>query len=249
MSLCHIHWSSDVLQKQVSTYVILPDRGPGPFPVFYLLHGLSDDYTIWLRRTRIDVYAAWFPMIIVMPDGGRGFYTNNYQGPRWADHLALELPDFIERTFPARKDRAGRCIGGLSMGGYGAMRLGLGHADRYASINSHSGALRTLTATRDVLPPDEFARIFGPVIEGTENDLLHLAKKAKSQGNLPPIRIDCGTEDFLLEENRLLHRQLTDANIPHEYAEFPGYHNWDYWEIHIQEALRFHAKNLGIQKP
>src|ERR1700723_1103367 len=105
MAFCPLQWFSDNLGKQTTTWVLLPDKLPGPFSTLYLLHGLSDDHTIWMRRTRIEVYAATVPMIIVMPDGGRSFFTDHADGPRWATHIAEELPAFIERTFPARQTR------------------------------------------------------------------------------------------------------------------------------------------------
>src|SRR5262249_12684007 len=117
MSLCEIHWFSKTLEKQVSTIVILPDTGKPPFATYYLLHGLSDDHTIWQRRTRIEWYVRELPMIVVMPDGYRGFYTDYDKGPAYAKYINEELIAFIERNFPAKPARTARCIGGLSMGG------------------------------------------------------------------------------------------------------------------------------------
>lgn len=242
MSFCQAHWFSQVLGKQTTTWVLLPDGGTPPFATFYLLHGRSDDQTMWMRRSRIEMHAAGLPLIIVMPDGGLGFYTNHQNGPRWATHMAEELPTFIERTFHARADRKGRCVGGLSMGGYGALRLALGYPDRYISANSHSGAL--MVGTRR---PEEAERllIFGSDPRGTEHDLTTLAARALSTGAVPRLRIDCGTEDFLLEDNRAFHRTLTELEVDHEYEEFPGGHAWGYWDLHIREALAFHTQAMG----
>ena len=142
MSLIEAHWLSPSLGKRVSTNLLLPDAGKPPFPVFYLLHGLSDDHSIWLRHTRIEQYVRDLPLVVVMPDGFRGFYTNNANGPRYADYITQDLPDFVERNFPVKSTRTARCIGGLSMGGYGALRIALAHPDRYVSANSHSGAVQ-----------------------------------------------------------------------------------------------------------
>jgi putative tributyrin esterase len=197
MSLCHVNWFSRVIEKMVTLYAIVPDEGDGPFPVFYLLHGLSDDASGWVRRTRIELYAAKYPMIVVMPDGFRSFYTRNEQGPDYARYMAEELPAFVERLFPARKGgREARCVGGLSMGGYGALRLGLGYPDRYASIVSHSGALLYGSRAWDKSKNPEFVRVLGENPEGTDHDLRALARRAQQQCELPKIRIDCGTEDF-----------------------------------------------------
>jgi S-formylglutathione hydrolase FrmB len=229
-------------------HVLLPDKGEPPFAAFYLLHGLSDDYTIWLRQTRIEMYAREWPFIVVMPDGYRSMYTRNEEGPDYAKHFAEELTGFVERNFPAAASRSARCIGGLSMGGYGALRLALGYPQKFGSAHSHSGALMH-GAKRYTKPADgEMRRIFGRQPAGSDHDLLRLARRARAAGRLPKILVDCGTEDFLLEDNRRFHAELTRAGIPHMYKEFAGSHNWDYWDLHIREALAFHADALGLRK-
>lgn len=224
--------------------VILPDQGKGPFPVFYLLHGLSDDYSIWHRRTRIEAYVASRGVIVVMPDGYRGFYTNANEGPAYFDYMTKDLVDCVDRIFPTRRSRNGRCVGGLSMGGYGALRMALGRPDLFASATSHSGALLVASGAKSSLQGPELNRIFGRKPAGSDHDLLELARRCKKAGTLPKIRIDCGTEDFLLEHNRQYHQHLDKMGIAHEYQEFPGNHNWDYWDLHVREALDFHGKNL-----
>jgi S-formylglutathione hydrolase FrmB len=245
MALIDLTYFSDVLAKQTRASVLYPEKGSGPFPVFYLLHGLSDDHSMWLRQTRLETYMAGIPMIVVMPDGHRRFYTKNEEGPDYAKHLAEELPARIEAMFHAKTSGKARCIGGLSMGGYGALRLGLGYPSKYTSINSFSGALMVDNKQRRTWLP-EFQQIFGDEPVGTEHDLTYLARKAKKTGKLPKIRVDCGTEDHLLEENRRFHRELDKLGIAHDYEEFPGGHNWDYWDLHIRQAIQFHRKALGM---
>jgi S-formylglutathione hydrolase FrmB len=260
MAWTSLHWKSDLLGKQTTAQVLLPDVGRPPFPVFYLLHGLSDDSTIWMRKTRLEAYAADLPLVIVMPDGYRGFYTDHEEGPPYGRHIGEELPAMVERTFRVRAGRKARAIGGLSMGGYGALRVGLEYADRFCSVNSHSGALGwggesgpaafRRTAKARGWPDafvDEMTRIFGAELRGSRHDPRHLARRAKRAGRLPRILIDCGTEDFLIEDNRRLHADFTRIGIPHVYREFPGAHNWDYWDEHVREALAFHARNLGLR--
>ena len=247
MAFCQVQWSSAVLRKQVTMNVILPEQGQPPYPVYYLLHGLSDDYSIWQRRTRIEWYVRELPLIVVMPGGFRGFYTNNAEGPAYASYLAEELPTFVEQHFAAASSREARCIGGLSMGGYGALRIALGYPARYASANSHSGAL-LYGHSREGAGADscELRRIFGQAPEGTDHDLVELARRAQTAGVAPQMRIDCGTEDGLLDHNRVFHAELTSLGIPHTYEEFPGGHSWDYWDTHVREALRFHCRALGL---
>ncbi len=246
MSLCQLHWFSRTLQKQVATTVILPDNFKPPYPTFYLLHGLSDDNSIWLRRTRIEYYARNLPLIIVMPDGYRSFYTNHRNGPAYADYIACELPTVIERTFPARSSRRARSIGGLSMGGYGAFRIALGHARRFISASSHSGCLAMANFPNEHLPETEFSQIFGRSPRSTDHDLVHLARRVRRTGPIPHLSFDCGTEDFLLGHNRFFHKQLNKMGYAHEYVEYPGDHNWDYWDTHVQHALAFHCHQMGI---
>lgn len=259
MAWSTLHWKSDVIGKQTTAQVLLPETGKGPFPVFYLLHGLSDDSSLWLRRSRIEWYVRELPLIVVMPDGYRSFYTKPVEGPDFAQHIGVELPTFIERNFQAKAERAGRAIGGLSMGGYGALRIGLGFADRFCSVNSHSGAVgwgnldyKTGPAAPKSLNGrgeeflKELGKIFGPDPRGSDHDLGRLARRAVAAGNLPELLLDCGTEDFLIEDNRAFHAELDAAKVPHVYREFPGAHTWDYWDTHIQEALAFHAKNLRL---
>jgi putative tributyrin esterase len=251
MSLCQLQWSSAVLQQKLGAYLILPEGGSPPFATFYLLHGLSDDHTVWLRRTRIEWYVREMPLIVVMPDGFRGFYTDNADGPPYARYMAEELVQFVERNFPARRQRESRCVGGLSMGGYGALRLALGYPHLFASANSHSGALmhgsRSAARPDGPLTPAEFRRIFGANPQESAHDLVALAHRANESGlPLPRLLIDCGTEDLLVEDNRLLHRELERTGIAHEYREFPGGHTWDYWDDHVRDALAFHLGALRL---
>lgn len=246
MSFCTIQWFANSIKKAVQTNVILPNAGRGPFPVFYLLHGMSDDYSIWQRRTRIEVYVVNRPVIVVMPDGFRGRYTNNNQGPAYFDYMTQDLVEMVERTFPAKTSRPGRCVGGLSMGGYGALRLALGRPDMYASVNSHSGSV--LGASMKLNPAKDADRIrtFGKDPRKTDHDLIELARRAKKAGRLPKILIDCGVDDSLIEQNRKYVAELNKMEIDHTYHEFPGAHTWDYWDLHIREALDFHGKAIGF---
>ena len=248
MALCEIHWHSTILKQKLGMNVILPETGIAPFHTFYLLHGLSDDYTTWLRRTRIEWYLRDLPLIVVMPEGFRGWYTDHEHGPAYGRYLGEEVVAFIERNFPARRERAARHIGGLSMGGYGALRTALRYPDLFGSANSHSGAL--FHGSHDWSLKDqredrrafatEMLHVFGPRPEGSSHDLLALARTTQVAGLLPRIQLDCGIDDFLIEANRLFHNELVHLKIPHEYREFPGGHEWDYWDLHVQEAIRFH---------
>jgi S-formylglutathione hydrolase FrmB len=269
MALAEIRFFGNSISLATAMNVLIPDNIPGPLPVFYLLHGLSDDHSIWLRHTSLERYAARIPMLIVMPTTARAWYTNSSADPKRAyeDHIIKDVIPFIDRTFPTNKKREARAIGGLSMGGYGAIKLALKHPHLFASANSHSGALapfRPTAAERsDNLGSPEFTNIFGPSPRGSDNDPLALATKCPK--NLrPKLRIDCGATDHLLNQSREFHTHLNSLNYPHDYEELPRTpppppprppnprppgHDWNYWDYTIQQALTFHCKNLNIQLP
>ena len=149
MAFATIHYFSQSLRKASSFNIVFPEEptAPRPWATFYLLHGLSDDNTIWTRRTSIERYVAGWPMVVVMPDGGRGFYTNAVAGDAYEDDLTKDVMGLVERTFPVKPDRSARAIGGLSMGGYGAIKLGLKHPELFASVHSHSAPRASCAAT------------------------------------------------------------------------------------------------------
>lgn len=253
MALCELKYFSPALQKQTAATVILPEiEHAGPFAVFYLLHGLSDDHTIWVRRSNIEHYVRDLPLIVVMPDGGRGFYTDAREGMAYETAIVEDLITFIDARFQTRPERGARCIGGLSMGGYGAVKLALKYPERFCSAVSHSGALTVVQRLESGrMDPEwmrEWTRVFGPSPVGGSDDLLALASRVPPELR-PALRIDCGTEDFLLDESRAFHAHLERIGYPHEYAEYPGAHDWDYWDIHVREAVAFHARHLGLVPP
>ena len=249
MAFATIQYQSRSLQKASAFNIIFPEDAnlPRPWATFYLLHGLSDDHTIWERRTSIERYVAGMPLVVVMPDGGRGWYSNAAEGYAYEDDLLKDVVGLVERTFPVKAERSGRAVGGLSMGGYGAVKLALKYPEMFCSANSHSGALGFLrmdtNQSRGISP--EFERIFGKTPAGGPDDPFAILEKM-DHGRIPALRIDCGTEDFLLDQNRAFHAHLDRMKVTHEYEEFPGSHNWAYWDLHVQQAIAFHKRNLKL---
>ena len=241
MALIQLGYWSDALQKNTSANIILPQSAP-PYQVMFLLHGLSDDHTIWLRRTSIERYVEGLNLMVVMPDGGRGFYCDAKEGYAYGTALGVELPALIKQWFPVEDKFA---VSGLSMGGYGAVKLALTHPQTFVSAVSHSGALgfgHWETYREDAFGT-EFRRISGENPRGGPDDLFSLSQKTSTK---PEIRIDCGVDDFLLEANREFTAHLKEIGYSHQYQEFPGAHEWSYWDEHVQEGIQFHRKNLGF---
>jgi S-formylglutathione hydrolase FrmB len=258
MAVCEIHFNSFAsVGKMSSATVILPEGKPGPFPVFYLLHGLSDDHTAWVRRTSIERYVQNLPLIVVMPNGERSFYCDAAEraNSSFETMIVRDLMGFVDNTFQTIPTREGRVIAGLSMGGYGAWKLALKHPDKFCAAVSHSGALAFASRSYEekTLPEDhrwltEFRYIFGANPRGGTEDVFALVEKIDRKV-LPALRFDCGVDDFLFQENRELHAHLNKLGIPHEYEEFPGAHTWDYWDEHIQETVKYFARQLAIVTP
>lgn len=238
MPFARLHYFSDALGKQTAVSLILPAPNlAAPYFPWLLLHGLSDDDTIWTRRTSLERYLDDLPVVVAMPDGGRGFYVDAAEGFAYFTALADELPRIIEQYLPLRKEWA---VGGLSMGGYGALRFALGRPKRFRSAHSHSGAL-TFGHEEGFRDQPEFRRLLGEPRTGGPNDLFALAESVEPR---PAIRIDCGVDDFLIEQNRQFMTHLNEIGYPHEYEEFEGVHNWEYWDQHVPEQIAFHRKNL-----
>ncbi|MHC4716419.1 MAG: alpha/beta hydrolase, partial [Planctomycetota bacterium] len=226
MALCNVRFSGKAANKACGMAVILPDAGDGPFPVLYLLHGYSDDHTIWCRRTRIEWYVREMPLMVVMPDGLHSFYCNDPRPGGFAgeDHIIQDVMGFVERTFPGLRERDGRAVAGLSMGGYGAMMLGLRHPEMFCAISAHSSAFDF--AHQPLAERHEINTLAGALPAG-DYDCFALSEKIKQAGSAPAIRFDCGTDDVLIQSNRDFHAHLERICLEHEYAEFPGEHQCD----------------------
>lgn len=232
MNLATMQFMSKALGRHVTYSVILPEEAGGPFPVLMQLHGRSDDHTAWIKLSNLVRHARKYKMIIVLPDGAVSFYVN-LPGQRYEDFLMEDIWKHVSETFHVRPGPW--AIGGLSMGGYGALRLGMKYPDRFASIWGHSGWYPTIEQmnTPDRAMPDlEDADVFG-----------HASRLARAERK-PAISFDCGTEDFLIEHNRNLHAHMDRIGLAHHYAEHPGAHTWDYWDDHVREALEQHNRVL-----
>jgi S-formylglutathione hydrolase FrmB len=252
MAFCELNYFSKALEKATAANMLLPE-GPhkGPFPVLYLLHGLSDDQTAWTRWTSIERYVRSLPLIVVMPDGGRGFYCDAEQGFAYETAIIRDLIEYVDTMFHTDPTRQGRALAGLSMGGYGAAKFALKFPEMFCGAVSLSGAMgfghRAFPVPQEQAWHREFARVVGADPVGGPNDLYALAAGMEADRR-PALRIDCGAEDFLIADNRAFHAYLEEIEYPHEYVENPGAHDWSYWDKHIQEAITFLVQRLNIQK-
>ena len=250
MALVHCDFFSDVLGLSTSMTVILPQptttqigmtggARDEPPPVLYLLHGLSDDDTIWLRRTSIERYVAPLGLAVVMPQVHRSFYTDEAYGGKYWTFVSEELPELVSRFFRVSQARADTFVAGLSMGGYGTLKLALRQPSRFAAAASLSGALDVGALARSSREEDPtiWKRVFGNAAPtGTEDDLFALLEQAEPD-RLPALHVSCGTDDQLVAANRRFVSACTAAGVPVTTSFGPGEHDWAYWDDRIQEVL------------
>ena len=232
MTIATVQFMSQALWREVTYTALLPDEsvaGSGPYPVLYQLHGGNQSHTSWLQVSKFLHYVRNLPFIVIFPDGAQSRWANGGTPfTAYEDFLMDELSQHIRHTFPATSGKW--AIGGNSMGGFGAVRLGLKYPQRFFSIWSHSGGF----PTADTLPEHWYW-------SGNAADLDCYALVARlTPQAMPLLSFDCGIDDHLLDSNRHLHAFLEAHGMPHTYQEHPGGHTWDYWDKHVQTALTQH---------
>lgn len=244
MALLTCDFFSDSLEVGTSVTVVLPQQtaaqigvvgggASGPPPVLYLLHGLSDDHTAWQRYTAVARYAEAAGIAVVMPAVGRSFYTNEAHGHRYWDYVSEELPSVVRSFFRVSEQPEDTYVAGLSMGGYGALKLALTHPGRYAAAASLSGGL---DLRRLMLLPergDLMDRIFGGEVTD-EQDVFTLLAQASG---VPPLYLGCGTEDPLLPGTQRFAAEAEAAGVEVTLDLRPGTHEWSLWDRMIEDVI------------
>ncbi|QIP12110.1 esterase family protein [Spirosoma aureum] len=241
------------MKKSIKAVIMTPDTytNDKELPVLYLLHGYGGNYSDWVKKaSAIRNAADLHQMIIVCPDGNIGsWYYDSPADPsfRYETYVASELVAWVDSHYKTIKDRSGRAITGLSMGGHGALYLAFRHQTAFGAAGSMSGGV-------DIRPfPNnwDMAKRLGTYAQFPERweqntviNLLHLL----TPGALSLI-IDCGSEDFFFRVNNNLHEKLLERNIAHDYITRPGGHNWAYWNNAVNYQLLFMRQYFDRQKP
>jgi S-formylglutathione hydrolase FrmB len=252
--------SSSILGRSVSYCVALPADytvSATRYPALYFLHGLFENERSWGERGGQEVLDGLASQgqvgkfLVLLPDGGKTFYINSVDGhERYEDFFIQELVPAIDRTYRTVPDRQARAITGTSMGGYGALHLGMRHADIFGAVSAQSAAL--LPKIPNPIPTEGrwgfYARIlqgpFGSPLNETyweANSPLTLAEHPEQFANLK-LYFDCGDHDrYGFEEGaQLLDKILTEKGFRHEFALRPGNHGWSYLSQYMKYALLFH---------
>ena len=246
MAFNSLKFYSESLRMQSEVYVIIPQRRSAgeigidnnikheQYKCLYLLHGLSDDHTIWMRRTSIERYASEYGICVVMPCAHRSFYTDMKYGGKYYTYIAKEIPRIVQEFFNVSGKREDNYIAGLSMGGYGALKIGL----REHGVFCAAAGLSTVA---DIKRPD-FAQVEVPIWGDElnipeEEDLFKLVEQCESCAVKPRLYMSVGTDDYLYEDNVRLRRKIEGLNFDYTFREAPGSHCWEFWDREIQNVL------------
>jgi putative tributyrin esterase len=240
---------SRALRHRADLSLFVPRQGAAAkgLPLVILLHGVYGSHWAWAlkgaaHRTvqRLIDAGEIPPMVLAMPSDGLWGDGSGYFRHREADFegwIVEEVPAAAREAAQEVTEQSALFINGLSMGGFGALRLAAKFSDRFRGAGGHSSITRF----------DQFKLFVEEPLEAfgcAREDQSVLETMLRNRERLPPLRFDCGSEDLLIEHNRELSRELKKAGIPHTYEEFSGGHSWPYWETHLADMLRFFAKQL-----
>ncbi len=240
---------SEALGMQTSVKIVVPQKlTRGEIGVttgetreklrtLYLLHGLSDDDTIWLRRTSIERYATEYGLCVVMPCGGRSFYSDERYGSKYYTYVAKELPAIISELFNVSDKAEDTFIGGNSMGGYGALKIALRESGRFGG----AFGLSSVANIHNVIFAELLSNVFGGEIPD-DADLRKLILAHEQDERKPKLYMTVGKDDFMYEDNAEFGAFMQDKKYDFTYVETEGGHNWAVWDNTVQAALAWLLK-------
>lgn len=255
MALLQINFFSHYIGSETNMNVILPEidashtkpgawDGETPLPVLYLLHGITNDYSSWSRRTSIERYVAGKKLAVIMPDAANSFYSDELCGGRYWQFISKELPEVVKSYFRISDRREDTFAAGLSMGSFGAAKLALNFPDKYCKAALLSGGIFLL---EEATVQAYILNIMGDMtkVRKSVNDLPYLAQQLSgTETQKPEFYLACGTEDFLYEQHKKMPPFLTKLGFKFtEHEEKGAAHNWIFWDKAIQSALDW----MGIQ--
>ena len=248
MSFIQLNFNSKCLGMRTNVNVIIPESDEiftanfnKNLKTLYLLHGLGNDYSAYMRYTSIERYALKKNLAVVMPSADHSFYTDMEYGHKYFTFISEEIPQFIRNIFPLSDKREDNFIAGHSMGGYGSFKTALLKPESFSAAASLSGALDiNHFFTEGAKNGFNTKSIYGDMktLENTDNDLFYLIKKHAENGIiLPKLYQTCGTEDFLYEDNIKFRDLAQKLKLPLTYKEGPGEHEWGFWDNAIKDVI------------
>ncbi len=259
MAILQVSYFSNAMSREVTFNALIPmdmrennqsDRQK-PMKSLYLLNGYSGSHTDWISFTRIRELSEKYHLAVFMPAGENSFYVDEEdRRSNHGEYVGNELVAYTRQLFPISTKREDTFIGGLSMGGFGAIRNGLKYSENFSRIIALSSAIMTYKIKNakpgfvDAGGGDYkyFTSVFGDLskLEGSDNDPEALLRNLKQTNQpIPNIYLACGTEDFLLDVNHLFRDFLSHEGVDYTYVEGPGDHTWDFWDEYIEKALEW----------
>lgn len=249
MALIEIRFASEVLGMQTSINVIVPQKSTKgeigidnaakdeKYKTLLLLHGLSDDNSIWLRRTSIERYATELGIAVVMPSAEKSFYTDMQYGDKYYTYISKEVLRIAREFLPLSDKREDTFVMGNSMGGYGAMKIAMKNPDLFEA----AAGLSSVADIVDFMDGYPALRrvIFGEEEIPAEENLFDIAESTSRNEVKPRILMIEGTRDFMYDTNIRLKEKFESLDYEYEYVEAPGGHTWGFWDKHTPYALEW----------
>ena len=247
MAILQCELRGDSIRRDTSLVVILPQdkfRNKDPAAVLYLLHGRRQNAQAWMRYSRIESYAEKYNIAVVMPEVQLSFYNDMRHGGAFFTYITQELPDLSGKMFHIPVEPERTYVAGLSMGGYGTLRCIFNRPDLYAGGASFSAVTDIHWRLRETRETDpgyrDLQAVFGAMPEAdASEDLFSPSAPVFKTSRRPKLYISCGISDARYEQNVRLSEFLKEQGYNHEFQEWPGDHDWDFWDLSIQKALGF----------
>lgn len=233
---------SDALNMTTHLNVILPERGARAENTLLLLHGLSGGADDWVRKTGIERYAVRYNLAVFMPEVQRSWYMDMKYGLNYFTYVSEELPRLLAGSFQAPMDSEHLYVAGLSMGGYGATKCALRHPERFAGLIALSSRFflteKLAAIENDPAQLNEWRAILGEELTLKREDCLEcLLEQASPAMRHMPVYMACGTEDVLYGESVRMSAMMREKGWQVTMEEWPGVHDWAFWDKAIQRAL------------
>lgn len=263
MAFSKVDFFSEALKRIVTFHIFLPNDTQEEFitgnsnyeretRVLYLLHGFSGNTLDWVTGSNVMELSRMYNVAVIMPSGENSFYLDRKgTGNLYETYIAEELPAYIKKTFHLSHNRENVWIGGLSMGGYGALRLGLKYCEQYGAVFGLSSALiiRDLSEmskenplVQSMADYDYYLQIFGSpedILTRDVNPEWLVKRNQRENRKFPRIFMACGTEDILIKQNRQFRDFLQEQNVAVTYHESRGIHNWKFWNEYLEPAVQW----------
>lgn len=244
----YVHSSS--MHKDIPVLIVSPMESRDSLAVVFLLHGYGGGYTDWQKHVNLQPYADQYAALLVCPDAtANSWYLDSPEqsDSRYETFTAVELPAFVLHRYPVRKDKKYWAITGLSMGGHGALYLGIRHPERFGQMAAMSGGVDLTWSTKKWEIAQKLGAYETYPQRWHKNSILNMVGQINRDGR--PILIDCGVDDIFIDINRSLHQRLLEAGIAHDYCERPGGHSWRYWVRVLPYHLMFFNEHISATKP